>query len=157
MEIYLNPDRAELGGNRRADESFASNPYPATPSAAGSQPSGTQTLLHGGALHMMTAVAWPSGAGGALCFYTRFSSGSSGTRGTWKPHAALAFGSGTLFGLGVLPTGSSGSSSPVEAAEEFGTGASHNSRSGWFKTVGFVANTMARLFHRDDAVRACNG
>jgi non-ribosomal peptide synthetase-like protein len=102
-DIYLNPTVRELAASLGPTTPSQSNPYqPPLPQPA-SQPSGTPHYFLCGALQLLTAVACI--AGGALLLNAGFS-WVVGARGILETYTRLvAFGSGTLFGLGVLPIG----------------------------------------------------
>jgi non-ribosomal peptide synthetase-like protein len=111
-DIYLYPTVRKLAasldpaisprpyGATRPDPVLRDNPYQLPPQPA-SQPSGTPHYFLCGVLQLLTAAA--SIAGGALLLDAG-SSWALGARGVLDTYTRLvAFGSGTLLGLGVLP------------------------------------------------------
>ena len=100
-DIYLNPTVRQLAASLRPATPARSGPYqPPLPQPA-VQPSGTPRYFLCGALQLLTAVAGI--AGGALLLNAGFS-WVVGARGVLETYTRLVvFGSGTLFGLGVLP------------------------------------------------------
>jgi non-ribosomal peptide synthetase-like protein len=112
-DIYLYPTVRELAaslgsatpaqpsGAAQAPDATRDDPYRRPPPQSAGQPSGTPHYFLCGVLQLLTVAA--SIAGGALALNAGFSwvLGAHGMLATYT--RLVAFGSGTLFGLGVFP------------------------------------------------------